>query len=81
MKTMPRKQLGGKCDQTLSAETWQMVQAMTKHVVVQHPDVAKEMGQRNEAEMGFGIPGRSKSKEANAKVKNPYQHWVLSAFY
>ena len=44
MKTMACKQLGGKCDQKLSADTWdQIVQAMTKHVMEKHPDVAKEM--------------------------------------
>jgi predicted small metal-binding protein len=44
MKTMICKQLGGKCDQKLSADTWDhMVQAMTKHVMEKHPDVAKEM--------------------------------------
>ena len=44
MKTMTCKELGGKCDQQLSAETWdQMVQVMTKHVIEKHPDVAKEM--------------------------------------
>jgi predicted small metal-binding protein len=44
MKTMICKELGGKCDQKLSAATWdEMVQAMTKHVLQKHPDVAKEM--------------------------------------
>ncbi|WP_309604148.1 DUF1059 domain-containing protein [Phenylobacterium sp.] len=44
MKTMTCKELGGKCDQQLSAETWdQIVQVMTKHVMEKHPDVAKEM--------------------------------------
>lgn len=44
MRTMTCNQLGGKCDHRLSAETWdQMVQAMTKHVMEKHPDVAKEM--------------------------------------
>lgn len=44
MKTLTCHQLGGKCDQKLSAETWDgMVQAMTKHVMEKHPDVAKEM--------------------------------------
>ncbi len=44
MKSMKCKQLGGKCDQKLSAETWdKMVQTMTKHVMEKHPDVAKEM--------------------------------------
>ena len=44
MKTMTCKELGGKCEQRLSAESWdEMVQTMTNHVVKQHPDVAKEM--------------------------------------
>jgi hypothetical protein len=46
MKTMTCKQLGGKCDQKLSAATWDdIVKAMTKHVMEKHPDVAKEMEQ------------------------------------
>lgn len=46
MKTMTCLQLGGKCDQKLSADTWdQMVQAITKHVTEKHPGVAKEMEQ------------------------------------
>jgi len=44
MKTMTCKELGGKCDQKLSAGSWyEMVQVMTKHVMATHPDVAKEM--------------------------------------
>jgi hypothetical protein len=44
MKTMICKELGGKCDQKLSAATWdEMVQTMTKHVLQKHPDVAKDM--------------------------------------
>ena len=44
MKTMTCKELGGTCDQTLSAETWdEMVKTMTKHVMEKHPDTAKEM--------------------------------------
>jgi predicted small metal-binding protein len=44
MKTMTCKQLGGKCDQKLSAGSWDdMVKAMTKHVMEMHPDVAKDM--------------------------------------
>jgi predicted small metal-binding protein len=44
MKTMTCKELGGACDQKLSAETWdEMVKTMTKHVTEKHPDVAKEM--------------------------------------
>ena len=44
MKTLTCRELGGKCDEKLSAETWDgMVKAMTKHVMANHPDVAKEM--------------------------------------
>lgn len=44
MKTMTCKELGGKCDQKLSANTWEeMVQVMTHHVMSSHPDVAKRM--------------------------------------
>ena len=44
MKTMTCKQLGGKCDQKLSADTWdEMVKSMTEHVMEKHPDVAAEM--------------------------------------
>jgi predicted small metal-binding protein len=46
MKTMTCKQLGGICDQKLSAESWDgMVKAMTQHVIDKHPDVAKKMEQ------------------------------------
>jgi predicted small metal-binding protein len=44
MKTMTCKELGGKCDQRLSAGSWEeMVKVMTKHVMEKHPDLAKEM--------------------------------------
>lgn len=44
MKTMTCRELGGACDQTLSAESWDdMVSAMTTHVMENHPDVAKNM--------------------------------------
>jgi predicted small metal-binding protein len=44
MKTMTCKELGGNCDETLSANTWdEMVMTMTKHVMANHPDVAKQM--------------------------------------
>jgi hypothetical protein len=44
VKTLTCKQLGGTCDQQLSANTWNdMVQVMTKHVMEKHPDVAKRM--------------------------------------
>jgi hypothetical protein len=32
------------CDKTISADSWdEMVKAMTKHVIDNHPDTAKEM--------------------------------------
>jgi predicted small metal-binding protein len=44
MKTMTCRELGGACDQKLSAETWgEMVEKMTEHVMDEHPDVAKKM--------------------------------------
>jgi predicted small metal-binding protein len=44
MKSMTCRELGGKCDQRLSANSWdEMVNAMTKHVMDKHPDVAKAM--------------------------------------
>ena len=44
MKTMTCKELGGKCGQKLSAETWdEMVKVMTQHVLDNHPDVARQM--------------------------------------
>ena len=44
MKTMTCKELGGTCEQKLSANSWdERVQRITKHVMERHPDVAKEM--------------------------------------
>ncbi|MCY0853304.1 hypothetical protein [Cupriavidus sp. D39] len=44
MKTMTCRELGGKCDEKLSASSWdEMVNVMTKHVLEKHPDVAKMM--------------------------------------
>ena len=44
MKTLTCKELGGKCDERLSASTWDdMVKKMTDHVMAKHPDVAKQM--------------------------------------
>ena len=46
MKTMTCWELGGKCNQKLSASSWdEMVKTMTKHVLEKHPDVAKQMEQ------------------------------------
>ena len=44
MKTLTCRQLGGTCDEKITADSWDgMVQAMTKHVMAKHPDVAKDM--------------------------------------
>ena len=44
MKTMTCKELGGPCDQSLSADTWEeMVRKMTRHVIREHPNTAKAM--------------------------------------
>ena len=42
MKSMTCKELGGPCNQELRAGTWDdMVKAMTRHVLEQHPETAK----------------------------------------
>ena len=44
MKTLTCKELGGKCDQKISADTWnELVKNMSNHVMEKHPDVAKDM--------------------------------------
>ena len=44
MKSLTCRELGGTCDQKLSASSWdEMVKVMTKHVMEKHPDVAKTM--------------------------------------
>ncbi len=44
MKTLTCRQLGGECDQKLTAVSWGgMVKIMTKHVMENHPDTAREM--------------------------------------
>ena len=49
MKTMTCRDLGGACDQKLSAETWEeMVKKMTAHVIEKHPDVAADMKKMHE---------------------------------
>jgi predicted small metal-binding protein len=49
MKQMTCQELGGKCKEKLSANTWnEMVQTMTKHVMEKHPDVAKQMEQMHD---------------------------------
>ena len=49
MKTMTCRQLGGPCDQQLTASTWdEMVQAMTRHVLDRHSETAKAMKRMHE---------------------------------
>ncbi len=44
MKAMACKDLGGACDEQLSAASWDdIIRVMTKHVIEKHPDVAKRM--------------------------------------
>ena len=44
MKTLTCRELGGTCDTKLHADSWdEMVKVMTKHVMENHPDVAKQM--------------------------------------
>ena len=51
MKTMTCKQLGGPCDEKLSAESWdEMVQTMVKHVTANHPETAEQMKKMHEAD-------------------------------
>jgi predicted small metal-binding protein len=49
MKTMTCKELGGKCDHKISANTWdEAVEKMTAHVMKEHPDVAAKMKEMHE---------------------------------
>ncbi|MEO7914536.1 MAG: DUF1059 domain-containing protein [Novosphingobium sp.] len=49
MKTMTCRELGGTCDQQISAESWgEMVKKMTAHVMEKHPDVAQSMKKMHE---------------------------------
>jgi len=44
MKTMTCKELGGPCDQPLSARSWDdMVRLMATHIAENHPVTAKRM--------------------------------------
>jgi predicted small metal-binding protein len=44
MKAMRCRELGGPCDQELSAQTWdEMVLTMTNHVITSHPETARAM--------------------------------------
>ena len=46
---MTCKELGGPCNQTLSAGSWEeMVQTMVKHVTSNHPETAEAMTKMHE---------------------------------
>jgi len=48
---MTCRELGGPCDQELKASSWdEMVQAMTQHVLENHPDTARQMKEMHEAD-------------------------------
>jgi predicted small metal-binding protein len=66
MKSLTCRELGGKCDQKLSANSWdEMVKLMTKHVMEKHPDVAKTMEKmHNEDPQKWG-------KQMNPNGKRP----------
>lgn len=69
MKTLTCKELGGICDQKLSANSWdEMVQKMTKHVMANHPDVAKQLEKmHNEDPQKWG-------REMKPKFDNAQEH-------
>jgi hypothetical protein len=49
MKSLTCRQLGGTCDQALTANSWDaMVKKMTGHVMEKHPDVAEKMKNMHE---------------------------------
>ena len=66
MKTLTCKQLGGTCDQEISANSWdEMVKKMTNHVMEKHPDVAKKMEQmHNEDPQKWGRENKPKWEAA-----------------
>ena len=51
MKTMTCRELGGPCDEKLTAGSWdEMVKAMTAHVLKEHPQTAQDMQRMHEAD-------------------------------
>ena len=62
MKTLTCRQLGGACDEKLTASSWdEMVRTMTKHVLACHPDVAKRFEKmHNEDPKRWGRENRPK---------------------
>jgi hypothetical protein len=66
VKSMTCREHGGKCDQKLTANSWdEMVKVMTKHVMEKHPDVAKTMEKmHNEDPKKWGKQMKPKSEAA-----------------
>ncbi len=66
MKTLRCRDLGGTCDEKLSASSWdEIVQKMTKHVMDKHPDVAKQMEKmHNEDPQKWGLQTKPKWEAA-----------------
>ena len=66
MKTMQCKDLGGTCDEKLTASSWdEMVHTMTNHVMQEHPDVAKQMEKmHNEDPQRWGKENKPKWEAA-----------------
>ena len=74
MKTMTCRELGGPCDQLLTASTWdEMARAMTRHVMERHPETAKDMERMyNQDPKRWGREMRPKW-EARAPDEGPSQ--------
>jgi predicted small metal-binding protein len=62
MKSLTCKEVGGACDQKISAQSWdEFVQKLSKHVAEKHPDVAKQMERmHNEDPKKWGAENKPK---------------------
>ena len=71
MKSLTCRELGGACEKEISAGSWdEMVKAMSKHVMENHPDVAKKMEQmHNEDPKKWGRAMKPKWDAAPEKGK------------
>lgn len=62
MKSLTCRELGGPCDQQLSAYTWDdMVMAMTRHAMETQPDTAKAMERMHEQDPKKWVERRNQS--------------------
>lgn len=70
MKTMMCRELGGPCEEELTADTWEeMVSTMTDHVMMNHPETTKEMEKMHEEDPEKW--GREHKPLWEAKDENP----------